>query len=233
MRSREKWDDAKSGTPSASEQRRGRAVGDPLHVERVTIASLLHDPANVRRHDGKNMAAICASLRRFGQQKPIVVDGDGIVRAGNGTLAAARAMAWSHIDIVRTPLKGSEATAYAIADNRTSELATWDGDGLDAAIRSLAEEGIPAVDLGFHDGDLDGILSGQGRFVVEGDEAPDLANGDRTPFQQMTFTLHDEQAERVKAAIAKAIKAGGGVSALNENSNGNALDRIAEAWLDG
>ena len=53
-----------------------------MKIERVELSKLAADPANVRKHNSKNLKAIEASLRRFGQQKPIVVDGDGIVRAG-------------------------------------------------------------------------------------------------------------------------------------------------------
>lgn len=59
---------------------------------------------------------------------------------------------------------------------------------------------------------------------------PELASGDRQPFQQMTFTLHDEQAEQVKAAI-DAAKAIGVFNSPNENSNGNALVRVCETFL--
>ena len=97
-----------------------------MKTERVPIDSVSLDPANVRRHGERNLATIKASLSRFGQQKPIVVDGDGIVRAGNGTWTAAKALGWKEITVVRTTLKGAEATAYAIADNRTGELAEWD-----------------------------------------------------------------------------------------------------------
>jgi DNA modification methylase len=108
-----------------------------LKTERVTVASLLFDPANVRKHGERNLDAIKASLVRFGQQKPIVVDGDGIVRAGNGTLMAAKALGWDEIEIVRTNLRGSEATAYAIADNRTAELAEWDESALAEQLAAL------------------------------------------------------------------------------------------------
>src|SRR5690349_16525184 len=94
----------------------------PLRVERVAVGSLTLDPANVRQHPEASLDAICASLRRFGQQKPIVVDEQGIVRAGNGTLLAARQLGWTAIDIVRTSLSGIEAAAYSIADNRTTDL---------------------------------------------------------------------------------------------------------------
>ncbi len=108
-----------------------------MKTERVTVASLLFDPANVRKHGERNLDAIKASLARFGQQKPIVVDSDGIVRAGNGTLMAAKALGWDEIEIVRTNLRGSEATAYAIADNRTAELAEWDEGALAEQLAAL------------------------------------------------------------------------------------------------
>src|SRR5262249_46324156 len=63
-----------------------------LTVKRVPIDSVHPDPANVRLHDERNLEAIKSSLARFGQQKPIVVDRQGVVRAGNGTHAAAKAL---------------------------------------------------------------------------------------------------------------------------------------------
>lgn len=101
------------------------------------IDSLLPDPANVREHDQRNVDAIKASLTRFGQQKPIVVDADGVVLAGNGTLGAAKLLGWDRIAVVQTELKNAEAVAYAIADNRTAELANWDNQALAAVLDQL------------------------------------------------------------------------------------------------
>jgi ParB-like chromosome segregation protein Spo0J len=101
-----------------------------MQVERIEITALCADPANVRVHPRRNIEAIKASLTRFGQQKPIVVDARNVVRAGNGTLLAARELEWTHLDVVRTPLEAVEATAFGIADNRTAELAEWDEPGL-------------------------------------------------------------------------------------------------------
>ena len=63
-----------------------------MNVQSRKIADLSEDPANARTHSERNIDAIVASLRRFGQQKPIVVDSNGVVRAGNGTLVAAKAL---------------------------------------------------------------------------------------------------------------------------------------------
>ena len=101
-----------------------------MRIERVAIDSLRPDPANARRHGERNLESIKASLTRFGQQKPIVVATDGTVVAGNGTLEAAQALGWDHINVIRTRLDGSEAAAFAVADNRTGELAEWDTTAL-------------------------------------------------------------------------------------------------------
>lgn len=97
-----------------------------LKIERRLISDLLRDPANARQHDERNLDAIRASLRRFGQQKPIVIDATGIVVAGNGTMEAAVAEGWDGLDVVVFPGTAEEARAYAIVDNRTGELSSWD-----------------------------------------------------------------------------------------------------------
>jgi ParB-like chromosome segregation protein Spo0J len=128
-----------------------------MKLETVGIETLSPDPANVRKHGQRNMDAIKASLRRFGQQKPIVVDAKGIVLAGNGTLAAARELDWREIQIVRTDLSGSQATAFGIADNRSAELAEWD-EKLGDVLASLKAEDFPLEDIGFDAADLGKLL---------------------------------------------------------------------------
>jgi DNA modification methylase len=124
-----------------------------MKLETVPLGAISPDPANVRKHSPKNIDAIKASLRRFGQQKPIVVDAKGIVLAGNGTLTAARELGWKEIQIVRTALAGVQATAFGIADNRSAELAEWD-DKLADVLASLEAEDFPLADIGFDEADL-------------------------------------------------------------------------------
>lgn len=120
-----------------------------------------------------------ASLRRFGQQKPIVVDANGIIRAGNGTYEAARRLGWTEIAVTRTGLAGSEATAYAIADNRTAELAAWDEVGLAETLRSLQSEGIDLGDVGYTDDEVDELIEGLGNDILAA--APGEPGGSARP----------------------------------------------------
>lgn len=126
-----------------------------LRVFNIKIADLTADPQNARNHDARNIAAIRKSLERFGQQKPIVVSDTGVVIAGNGTLVAARELGWKSIEAVRSSLKGDDATAYAIADNRTGELAEWNDEALRAQIEALCAVDASMLDaIGFTAADL-------------------------------------------------------------------------------
>ena len=146
-----------------------------MQIERIAISELSCDPSNARKHPERNIATIVASLKRFGQQKPIVVDLSKVVRAGNGTLEAARSLGWTHLDCVKTDLKGSDAIAYAIADNRTAELAEWDDDILAATLNGLLADDSDLLDAaGFTELDLEALLDeiGPDVAIVE-DEVPD------------------------------------------------------------
>lgn len=124
-----------------------------LRIETVDIASLIYDPENARLHSIRNLDAITGSLRLFGQRKPIVVTKGNIVVAGNGTLEAATKLGWSEISIVRTPddWTPEQIKAYALADNRTAELAEWETELLNTQLEELKEYGYQLDDLGFEE----------------------------------------------------------------------------------
>ncbi len=150
-----------------------------MQIEKILLSELSSDPANARKHGEQNIATIVASLKRFGQQKPIVIDSSNVVRAGNGTLEAARSLGWKEIDCVRTSLKGSDAIAYAIADNRTAELAEWDDDVLAATLNGLLADDPDLLNAaGFDEKELAtllGDLDGDGTTgEIEEDEVPEV-----------------------------------------------------------
>lgn len=151
-------------------------VHESLHQLLVQVASLNHDPANARKHGARNLEAIRASLAKFGQLKPIVVQRQGmIVRAGNGTLDAARALGWTEIAAVVVDQGDVEATAFAIADNRTAELATWDDRVLGTLLSSLSTEvSFDAACTGFNQHEIAKLSKIAKEALPESlDEVPD------------------------------------------------------------
>ena len=108
-----------------------------MKLETLRISDLVSDPNNARKHDEKNLEAIKGSLTQFGQRKPIVIQGSTVI-AGNGTMEAAKQLGWETIEVVRVPddWSADQAKAFALADNRTAELAAWDEQVL--AAKALA-----------------------------------------------------------------------------------------------
>ena len=109
-----------------------------MKVEKIAIAQIKEDEQNARTHGERNIQAIENSLSEFGQLQPLVV-WQGTVIAGNGRLQAAKNLGWDDIDIIRLPEDWAEekARAFALADNRTSDLATWNLDEFVATLQEL------------------------------------------------------------------------------------------------
>lgn len=196
-----------------------------MKLERLAIANLRLDPNNARSHDNANLEAIAGSLNEFGQRKPIVVTSDNIVVAGNGTLTAAKSLGWIEIDVVRVPADWDESRikAFALADNRTAELAEWNHQILASQLLELQEADFAIESIGFESPPLPSEQEWESAF--------DATAGDRKDVQQITFTLHTDQAETIKNALEVSKSFGEFGDTGNANANGNALARICELWL--
>lgn len=145
---------------------------DLLHLARP-IASLREDPRNARRHGDRNLKAIAASLVEFQQQKPVIALADGTVIAGNGTLRAALSLGWTELAVV-TFQDEAKARAYALADNQTALLATWDDDELRATLEELSG-GDAAVfaATGFSDREIERLLASSD-VLAGADDVPEV-----------------------------------------------------------
>lgn len=136
-------------------------ITESLRPLAVPIASLTLDPANARRHPEKNLGAVEASLRLYGQRKPVVVRRQGmIVEAGNGTVEAAKRLKWTHVAAVIVDDDPITATGYSIADNRTAELAEWDDEALSKLLLELHKDEVDLDALGWSERELDDLLEG-------------------------------------------------------------------------
>lgn len=194
-----------------------------VSVKKVKLSAIKLNPDNPRRITGPDMDRLVKSLTEFPEMmelREIVVDEHMTVLGGNmRTLALRKAGIKQAPAKVVTGLSDEQKREFVIKDNSNFGTYDWDllANGWDDL--PLSDWGVPLPDDWI--GNVDGI------------DAPELRDGDRAPFQQMTFTLHDEQVEEINAAISKAKEAGGGDSSVNENSNGNALAFIAGSFNRG
>ena len=105
------------------------------------IDQLKPDPGNARRHNERNMAAIEASLRRHGWRGVVVARRkDKRILAGHGRIEAARRQGETTAPVLFVDGNDAQAAAFAVADNRTAELAGWSAELLSEALSELTQD---------------------------------------------------------------------------------------------
>ena len=141
----------------------------------MRLDDLVEDPHNARLHDMPNLTAIRASLLRFGQVEPLVVQsGTNQVVGGNGRLRVMRALGWETAEVREVDLDDKEAIALGLALNRTAELATWDETMLRTHLKTLSEAEFDIGGFALNEEDLKSIkFDVDEPTAVEGNTDPD------------------------------------------------------------
>jgi len=188
---------------------------------------LLANPANWRIHPKPQQDALGDALDDIGWIQQVVVNRQsGHLVDGHLRVSLAMRNNEPTVPVLYVDLDPrEEALALATLDP-IGAMAAADKEQLDELLRDVDTGSAALQEM------LAGLAAGVG---IGGDDwgaaLGDLPDGDRAPFQQMTFTLADSQAELVKAAMERAKHAGPFEDTGNENSNGNALARICEAYV--
>lgn len=194
-----------------------------LQFNEGQIPGLPANPRQWTRDDVEKLARSLEETPELFEARPIIVipyKGYYIVLGGNMRLAASRENNYTDVPCYvlpeTTPLE--KLKEIVIKDN--SSFGAWDYDelGNNWDDLPLTDWGVPAWDTTGEDVDSFGDT-----FKLE--------DGEKKPFQQMTFTVADEQAATIKAALEMA-KGMNGVTFGNTNSNGNALYNIITQWVD-
>lgn len=187
------------------------------------VESLVENPRNPNKHTPRQIELLAKLLGYHGWRHPITVSKrSGFIITGHARLAAAKLNGWEKVPVdVQDYENEADEFAHMVADNKIQELSFNDDSFMLQNLKELELEDLDFDLLAMPDLSFDN---------VDEVELPDLPSGDRAPFQQMTFTLHDEQVEQVKAAMEIA-KGMGRFESENENSNGNALARVCETFL--
>jgi hypothetical protein len=194
-------------------------------MKRVPISQVIPNPTNPRIIKDDKFKKLTKSIQEFPEMlelRPIVVDSNMVVLGGNMRLKACIAAGLKEVPIiVADNLTEQQKAEFIIKDN--VGFGEWDWDLLANQwdVEALTDWGLDV-----------------GGFDLNAEQFSDefsLPDGDKSPFQQMTFTLADEQTEQIKNAIAD-IKATDDYKYCetfgNENSNGNALYLIIMQWAE-
>lgn len=195
-------------------------------MELTAINKIKLNPNNPRIIKDDKFKKLVQSIKDFPEMlkiRPIVVNKDMIILGGNMRFKACKEAGLKEVPIIITDFSEDKQREFLIKDNTSG--GEWDWEVL---ANEWNTEELEAWGL-----DIPSFNS-----VLDSDEFNtdfSLKDGDKEPFQQMTFTLADQQAEQIKNAIAdiKATEEYKYCETLgNENSNGNALYLIIMQWAE-
>ncbi|MGA3209547.1 MAG: DNA methyltransferase [Syntrophales bacterium] len=128
---------------------------------------------NPRSHKDRQIKALAKSIESFGFNMPIAVDAQGKVLAGHARLEAAKRLGMERVPVIRLDhLSAEQAKAFMIADNRLSEMSSWDDHLLKVHLKELS-----AVELDF-DLEAIGFTVGEIDLRIEGGEVDDDSSDD-------------------------------------------------------
>src|SRR5712675_3508771 len=144
----------------ANRDARRRESGRAKHLEIIyqQVEELKLDPGNPRVHAKRQIGQIASSIRIFGFNVPVLVDRQGNVVCGHGRLLACRELGMTEVPtLCLDHLTPAQACAFMIADNRLSEIATWDDRLLAQQLKDLSLLGLDfsLEILGFEMGEID------------------------------------------------------------------------------
>lgn len=193
-------------------------------IEKKKISDLKPAPYNPRKSSDKQEANLKKSLEKFGVVEPIVFNKQtGHIVGGHFRIRELKKLGYKEVDCVIVDLNEDDEKELNIRLNANTGEFDWDTLANEWDAEELSEWGLDIPNF-------DGV-----GLSDEFGEDFSLPDGDKAPFQQMTFTLADEQAEQIKNAIADIKKTDEYKYAEtmgNENSNGNALYLIVMQWAE-
>ncbi len=149
----------------------------PERIEHWPLARLQPYAKNAKMHGEDQVARLAASMAEFGWTVPCLVGEDGELIAGHGRVLAATQLGLTEAPvIVLGHLTEAQRRAYRLADNKLTELGTWDEALLSAELQDLLAEDYDLSLIGFDDGELDALLSSE----ADADTGPS-GDADETP----------------------------------------------------
>jgi len=196
-----------------------------MQIEKVKISQVKNNPNNPRVIKNDDFRKLVKSIKEAPwmlQLRSIIVNDDNIVLGGNQRLRACKEAGLKEVYIIKaSSLTEEQQREFIVKDNLSSGEWDWDALANEFEMQNLNDWGLK-LPVQIEDSDEFGT-------------AFDLPDGDKEPFQQMTFTLADEQADQVRNAIEdikrteeyKYCETMG-----NDNSNGNALYLIIMQWAE-
>ena len=119
-----------------------------VQVIQMKLTDLIPYENNPRINDDA-IDVVANSIKEFGFKNPIIIDKDNVIVCGHTRRLAAIKLGLTEVPCIRADdLTEDQIKAFRVADNKTSELSTWDLDKLKIELGDIE---LNMADFGFED----------------------------------------------------------------------------------
>jgi hypothetical protein len=126
-----------------------------MNIEQRKTGELIPYARNSRTHDEKQVQQIASSIKEFGFNNPVLIDGDNGIIAGHGRVLAAQLLKLDVVPCIELKhLSDTQKRAYIIADNKIALNSGWDDELLKLEMIELNDLDFDLTLTGFDDFDL-------------------------------------------------------------------------------
>jgi len=121
-----------------------------MKIETIILDELKRSDISVRKHPEVQLKELCRAVKMFGQTRPIIIDEDNIVLAGNGLLDAFLMLNEPTIQAYRIPnLTRDQKLKLMISDNKIFDLGVDDYKGITEILKTFDDFDVPGFDSNF------------------------------------------------------------------------------------
>jgi hypothetical protein len=208
-------------------------MSKPKKIEMLKVEDLIPYINNARTHSEEQVLQIASSIKEFGFNAPVLIDGEQGIIAGHGRVQAARKLGLTEVPCVRLDhLSDVQRKAYILADNKIALNASWDFQLLNVEIETLKSSEFDLLLTGFSMEDLQKLSDD-----MDEQRLNDLSSGSSNNDEPSTDAIDGETAalsfpvdHDQKITIFEAIRIAKAKHSLD--TSGDALWSICKEWME-
>lgn len=191
-----------------------------VKTQQIPTTQIKPNDQNPRTIKDVSFRKLVESIKQFPEManvRPIILNKENTILGGNMRFRAMVEAGWQTVPAIYVDWSEEKQREFIIKDNVSGGEWDWDLLANEWDAEKLLEWGLEIPP----------------EYTLHPDQLADsfqLPDGEKSPFEQITFTLATQQADSVRTAIQQA-KNLNMETYDNENGNGNALYWICKQWL--
>jgi len=145
-----------------------------MEIQEINIDEIKPYKNNPREIPMESVQKVMNSIKEFGNNQPIVVDGDNVIVVGHTRWKALKQLGKTKAFVIKRDFSKNDAMAYRIMDNRSGEESKWENKLLAQELNMLKDENFDLDLTGFNLTELENLSNDKDLDFKANDKSEDF-----------------------------------------------------------